>query len=173
MKIVLGDICYPKSEAMIIPTNTKGIMTRGVPSRVVKVGLSSICKEVDDYISDKEIELCDCFKTGPGRLNRRGLKKIYHLVIKRLPSDFSSIHIINNALKNAFNQIVEDKVESVALCGLGINEGNLDPKTIARITVENCIKYKDILKISIIDDNPEFIREVNNFVKELNNVIIE
>ena len=42
IEVVLGDVCYPKSEALIIPANTKGVMSRGVPGRIVKDGLSSI-----------------------------------------------------------------------------------------------------------------------------------
>ena len=173
MKVILGDICYPKSEAMVIPMNTKGIMSRGIPARVSKSGLSSISKEVKDYVSDNTVEVGDCFSTGPGRLNRRGLKKIYHSVIKRLQSDFSSIYIVNKALDIALRKVVEDGMQSVTVCGLGIDDGNLDEKTIARITVEVCSRYSNNISINIIDDNIAFINEVNNFIKEVNNVSTE
>jgi O-acetyl-ADP-ribose deacetylase (regulator of RNase III) len=173
MKVVIGDILYPKSEAMIIPANTKGVMSRGVASRVVKSGLSGIFKEVKEYITNNTVEVEDCFSTGPGRLNRRKVKRIYHSVIKRLQSDFSSIHIINKALNNALQTVVDDGYQSVAVCGLGIEDGNLDAKTIARITVEVCNRYDNRIEISIIDDNKEFIREVNSFIKEFNDVNTE
>ena len=173
MKVVLGDICYPKSEALIIPANTKGVMSRGVPAKILKVGLSAISKEIEQFITNNSIEVGDCFSTGPGRLKRRGLKRIYHIVIKRLQNDFSSIYIINKALDNVLQEVINDKVETVALCGLGIDDGNLDPKTIARITVEICNRYNDKIEISIIDDNEEFIKEVNKLVKEFNNVSTE
>jgi O-acetyl-ADP-ribose deacetylase (regulator of RNase III) len=170
MKVVIGNILYPKTEAMIIPANTKGIMSRGVALRVIKSGLSGISKEVKEYITNNTVEQEDCFSTGPGRLNRRKVKRIYHSVIKRLQSDFSSIHIINRALKNALQTVVDDGYQSVAVCGLGIEDGNLDAKTIARITVEICNRYDNKIEISIIDDNKEFIREVNSFIKESHNV---
>ena len=173
IRVALGDICYPKSEALIIPANTKGIMSIGVAARVLKAGLTAISKETKQFITNNRIEIGDCFTTGPGRLNRRGVKIIYHSVIKRLQSDFSSIYIINKALDNVLQEVISDGYKSVAICGLGIDEGNLDPKTIARITVENCNRYNSEIEIKVIDDNEEFIKEVNNFIKELNNVSTE
>ena len=116
-------------------------------------------------ITNNKIEIGDCFSTGPGRLKRRGLKKIYHVVIKRLQSDFSSIFIVDSALNNALQEVVRDGMETVTICGIGIEEGGLDAKTIARITLENCNRYDDKIKIKIMDNNKEFITESNNFVK--------
>ena len=171
MKAIVGDICKPKTEAIIIPANTKGIMSRGIPAKVVKSGLSGIFKEVKEYIENNIVEEGDCFFTGPGRLNRRGIKKICHSVTKRLQSDFSSIYIINKVLGNAMQTVVGDGYKSVAICSLG--DDNLDEKTIARITVEICNRYDSRIKINIIDDNEDFIREVNSFIKEFNNVNTE
>jgi hypothetical protein len=94
-------------------------------------------------------------------------------VIKRLQSDFSSIYIINKALNKVLQAVVDDGCESVAICGLGLEDGDLDSKTVARITVEICNRYDNRIKISIIDDNKEFIKEVNSFIKELSNVSTE
>ncbi len=170
MNVALGDIRYPKSEAIIIPANTKGVMSRGIPAKISKSGLSGISKEVKQYITNNIIEEGNCFSTGPGRLNRRGLKRIYHSVIKRLQSDFSSLYIVNKAMDNVLQTVVTDGYTSVAICGLGIGDGDLDEKTIARITVEICGRYDNRIEINIIDDNEEFIREVNVFLKELNSV---
>jgi len=168
MKAVIGDICFPKSETIIIPSNTKGVMSRGVSARVLKAGLSGISKEVHKYLESNTVEEGGCFYSGPGRLNRRGLKRIYYAITKRLQSDFSSIYLINKALKNTLKEVVSDGYSSVAICGLG--DGNLDEKTIARITVENCNRYDNSINITIIDDNKDFIKEVNVFLKEYNNV---
>jgi len=173
MEIVLGDICYPKSKALIIPANTKGVMSKGVPSRVVKDSLSSISKEAKEVVANETIEIGGCFTTGPGRLKRRGLERIYHAVIKRFQDDFSSIFVVNKTLDNVLQKVISDGYESVAICGIGIDEGNLDAKTVARITAEICNRYDSQIKITIIDDNKEFIREIDNFVKELNNVSTE
>lgn len=168
LKIVKGNICYPKSEALIIPANTKGAMSRGRTAKVIKDGLSGISKEVKQFITNNKIEVKvgDCFVTGPGRLNRRGLKKIYHAVIKRLQSDFTSVHIVREALQNSLKRVEADGMKSVTICGLGIEPGELDPKTIARITLEQAIKLAKRMEIKIMDDNEEFINELNNLFKE-------
>ena len=171
MKAILGDICYPKSETIIIPSNTKGVMTTGVAAKIVKSGLLSISKEVKDYIKNNTIKECDCFSTGPGRLKRRGLKRIYYSITKRFQNDFSSIYIINKALRNALEAVINDGYSSVTICELGDN--NFDKKTIARIIVENCSKYDNSINITIIDNNKDFIKEVNVLLRELNNVSIE
>ena len=170
MIAIIGDICYPKSEAVVIPANTKGIMSQGVPERISKAGLGSISKEVREIVENNEIEIGQCFVTGPGRLKRRGLKNIYHAVIKRLQNDFTTIFIVRDALDKSLKTIIADEMESVTLCGLGIGIGELDSKTVARLTFEICKRFENKIEIKIIDNNEEFITEINNLIRE-NNVI--
>ena len=167
IETILGNICYPKSEALIIPSNTKGIMSQGIPKRIIKDGHIGIFREVQLYIKNNKVEVGQCFASGSGRLKRRGCKKIYHAVIKRLQSDFTSIYIVRQTLKNTLIEVVKDKAVSVAICGIGIDDGDLDPKTIARITVEICNKYKNRIKIKIIDDNREFIEEAKKLINPI------
>ena len=75
------------------------------------------------------------------------------------------IYIINKALKTVLQKVVGDGYKSVAICGLGIDEGNLDPKTVARITAEICNKYDSNIEIKIIDDDENFIKEINNLIE--------
>jgi len=171
MKIIVGDICYPKSNALIIPANTTGTMLRGRAARVSKEGLGGIVKEAKEFTTINKLKPGDCFSTGPGRLNRRGLKKIYHAVIKRLQSDFTSIHIVREALNASLKMAEADGMESVTICGLGIGMGELDPITVARLTMEQIDKFADKFEIKVIDDNQEFINELKKVTKERNNDI--
>ena len=166
IKIIIGDICYPKANSLIIPANTTGSMNRGRAFQVSKAGLGSIVKEAKLFVTNNKIEPGDCFSTGPGRLNRRGLKKIYHAVIKRLQSDFTSIHIVREALRNSLSMAVSEQMESVAICGLGIAPGELNPVTVARVTAEQISKFENSIEIKVIDENQEFIRELMKIVKE-------
>lgn len=166
VQVTLGSICYPKAEVLIIPSNMMGIMSAGRPAKVIKDGLSGISKEVKQIITNNKVEMGGCFFTGPGRLNRRGLKKICHSVIKRLQSDFVSIYIIKIALTNAIQAVIDSGAESVAICGIGIEAGELDKSSVARITMEVCEQLKDKIKIKIIDDNEEYIKEINYLLKE-------
>ena len=166
MEVILGNICYPKSQALIIPGNTKGTMSRGRAAKIVKSGLTGISKEAKDFTSKNKIEVGQSFTTGPGRLNRRGLKKIYHAVVKRLQSDFTSIHMLKKSLRSAFRAAIADGMKSIVVCAIGIDHGGLDKRTVAMITYEICKAYDDSIKIKIIDSNEEFINEVNNFLKK-------
>jgi O-acetyl-ADP-ribose deacetylase (regulator of RNase III) len=164
VKIIVGDICYPKSSAIIIPANTTGTMLRGRSAQIARAGLSGIMKEAKLFVANNKIKPGDCFSTGPGRLNRRGLKKIYHAVIKRLQSDFTSAYIVREALSNSLKMVELDKIESVTICGLGIGLGELDPIVAAGITAGQINKFAKKIEIKVIDENQEFINELNRIV---------
>jgi len=156
--------CYPKSEGLVIPANTKGSMLKGIAARVSKDGMGSISKEAKAFVSTNRVEVGTCFSTGPGRLKRRGLQKIYHAVIKRLQSDFTSVFDVQKALDSAFKEALKDEISSVTVCGLGIDPGELDKKAVAYITWDISNRYSHLIEVKIIDDNEEFINEINKFV---------
>ena len=164
IKVILGDILYPKSEALIIEANTKGLMSRGLLNRIIKFEWKVTKKQVKKIISENEIEIGDIFTTEPGKFKRRGVIQVYHCVIKRLPSDYTSLNIVEKVIKKVFKQVIDDYMNSVTICGIGIEPGDLDPRSVARITCEICNIYKHDIKIKIIDDNREFINEVNKIL---------
>jgi len=166
VKIMLADICYPKSEALILPSNTKGIMSRGILARVVKDGWKGLEKEAKRVAMEEEIKVGDCYVTEPGRLKRRGVKKIYHSAIKRLPSDYTSVTIIDNALRVAMSRVIKDNMISVSFCGMGIEPGDLDVRSVARIISDICKYFQDEINIKVIDDNVEFIKDLCIFYGE-------
>ena len=167
MKVILGDICYPKAESLIIPANTKGIMSDSISARISKVGLGSISKEAKQIASETIIDLTDCIVTGSGRLNRRGVKKIYHSVIKKLQSDFTSIYTIREALKKALQEVVNNRHKSVAVSALGSGIGGIDYKILAGTIVGVCRKFDDIIEIKIINDDKLFIDEVEDILGKI------
>jgi O-acetyl-ADP-ribose deacetylase (regulator of RNase III) len=158
IKIIAGDICYPKSQALIIPANSKGIMSRGNQSLVAKAAQGNFIKEVKEFTTINNVDLGDCFSTGPGRLKRRGVKKVYHAVIKKLQNDFTSIYFVRKALHKSLLLAQEDMMESVTICGIGINPGELDPESVAMITYKEAKKFENKLDIKIIDGNIYFIK---------------
>ncbi len=168
IKVILGDVLYPKSEALIIPTNTKGIMSRGLLNRIVKFEWKVTKKQVKKIISENEIKIGDIFTTDPGKFKRRGVIQVYHCIIKRLPSDYTSLNPVEKVIRKVFKQVIDDYMNSVTICGIGIEPGDLDPRSVARITCEVCNIYKHDIKIKIIDDNKEFINEVNKILENSN-----
>ncbi len=168
IKVILGDILYPKSEALIIEANTKGIMSRGLLNRIIKFEWKITKKQVKKIISENEIKIGDIFTTDPGKFKRRGVIQVYHCVIKRLPSDYTSLNIVEKVIRKVFKQVIDDYMNSVTICGIGIEPGDLDPRSVARIVCEVCNIHKHDIKIKIIDDNREFINEVNKILKNSN-----
>ena len=168
INVVLGDILYPKSEALIIPGNTKGIMTRGILDRISKYEWRETKQRAKSATQDNKVKVGDIFTTEPGKFKRRGVIKIYHCVIKRLPSDYTSLNIVDNVIKKVFKQVIDDYMNSITICGIGIDSGDLDPRSVARITCGVCNLYKHKIEIRIIDENVEFINECNRILKENN-----
>ena len=165
IKIINEAITYPKSKTLIIPANTKGWMTRGVSLRVVEDGKQIVAKEARQVALEGNLEVGDCFYTGSGRLKRRGAQRIYHAVIKRLPSDYTSVDIVGKALEHTLKAVIDDGWESVAICGLGIHEGDLDKEIVASLTVRICKKYFRKILIKIVDSDKEFIDNIQKYME--------
>lgn len=168
IEIRLGDIAYPKSEAMIIPGNTVGLMTRGISLRILKDSLGTVREEAKKIAKERELKIGECFRTVPGRLKRRGLKNMYHAVIKRFPNDMTTIKIVADCLEHTLKQVIKDKNTSVSVCGLGVEEGDLEKIIVARIFLLTCAKYSDKIDIKIIDSDKKFIAEIEKLVKDKN-----
>jgi len=161
MKIILGDITRPKCKNIIIPANTKGLMNRGILfyiSQQGQQGLQDIEPYLEEYLSKNPCKIGDVIVTEAGGLRRRGIRKVYHAVIKRLPTDFTSISIITKTLENCCLKVIKDNVKSVALCGLGIDIGDLDADSVARVFVSVIKKYEINVEFKIVDKDKNFIR---------------
>ena len=162
----VGKITYPKSVSIAIPANLSGLMTRGVAKQVVKEGWQKVAKQAKKEINKKNYKLGDVFVTDSGRLKRRGAKYIFHLIIKRTPGDFTTIDIISKSLNNLLIEVIKRKVPSISICGIGIENGDIEKKTAARIIVETCERFLSKIEIKIIDDDEEFISNVKEFLGE-------
>ncbi|HUS49851.1 MAG TPA: macro domain-containing protein [Candidatus Paceibacterota bacterium] len=166
IQIIHGDITYPKSISVAIPANLSGLMTRGVAKRIVTAGWQKVAKEAKKEVKKKNLAVGDVFITDSGRLKRRGAKHIFHLIIRRTPGDFTTIDIVSKSLYNALDEAVKRKIPSISICGIGIEGGDIEKKTAARITVEICEKYSNSIEIKIIDEDEEFISNVKEFLRE-------
>jgi O-acetyl-ADP-ribose deacetylase (regulator of RNase III) len=158
IKIIEGQITYPKTEAIIIPANSVGLMNKGILLTIIQEGFQIIEKEAKKVSKEKKIKIGECFSTNSGRLKKRGIKRIYHGVIKRFVNDFTSIEIIERAIDNSFKEVLKDKCESVSIVGIGIED--IGYKTAAKILFSISERYKSKIDIKIIDNNSDFIKEL-------------
>lgn len=159
------DICHPKSKTIIIPANQQGIMSYGIAGKVTKEGFKGIEKEAKEYIKLNPVNLTDVFSTYPGRLNRRGVKKIYHAVVKRFPNDFISLDTIKKAINNAFKAVIQDGWDDVSICSFGTEDGEIDEYVSAYWIVDIANRYKTKINIKIVDENKKFIKEVKKIIE--------
>lgn len=159
MQILNKSICYPKSETIIIPANLLGIMSKGILNQVIKEGFRGIEKELKENLKNSNKNIGDCVSTYPGRLNRRGIKKIYHAIIKKFPNDISTLQNIKIAVEKTIKKIIEDGFKSVSICGIGIDQGDIDKTIAAQLILNVCLKYDKKIEIKIVDDNKDFIDE--------------
>tara|TARA_Y100000310_G_C20700461_1_gene829267 strand:+ start:514 stop:1020 length:507 start_codon:yes stop_codon:yes gene_type:complete len=158
MEIIKGDITRPKSENIIIPANTKGLMNRGILSYIAKESVQTVPQVAQEYLAENPCEVGDVFTTGAVHLRRRGVRNIYYAVIKRLPTDFTSIDIVRRTLEKCCSKVRKDKVQSVALCGLGIDKGDLDIDSVARVFFSVIKKYEMYMSFKVVDMDDNFIR---------------
>lgn len=165
--IIDGQIILPKSEALIIPGNQSGLMTRGQVALLVEEGGSLIAREAKRAVEASKPKIGDCFTTLPGRLRKRGVKRLYHAVIKRYPSDLTGITEVTLAINNSVDKAVKDGNKSITICGIGAGPGELDITIVSRIILSTCEKYPDIL-FRIIDNNIEFIKEMKKLIGDNN-----
>ena len=166
LKIVLGDICYPKSDVLLLPSDSKGLMNRGRAKMIAKAGGPTLLAEIKEVISERDYKVGDYFVTGPARLKRRGVKEIYHCIIKRFPTDFTSLTIVSKILKKVLTDLSKSDIKRITVCGMGIEDGDLDKRSVARVTYETCKMFEPELDIKIMDNNKEFVKEVVNFSGE-------
>jgi len=165
-KTILGDICYPKSQALVITGNTSGLMTSDTQKKILKTAGKKLLKEIKKIFMIKKIFIGDYVSTEPCRLKARGVKRIYFPILKRFPSDFISSHIIREAFLNVFRQIIKDQMLSISICGISSDIEGLDKKVVANIILSVCEDFNDKIDILIIDSDKEFIDEINNLYKE-------
>ena len=164
IKIILGDICYPKSETLILPANSKGIMNKGVLKRIRKDGWKIIENEAKEECNKKTLVIGDIFVTGPGKLKRRGVKIIYHCVLQKFPGEYISLGSIKLVLAKALKMAKDEKSESVTVCNIGSEGNGLCKYSEARIILEEC--YKIGLNIKIMDSDEEFIDNVRKIFQK-------
>jgi O-acetyl-ADP-ribose deacetylase (regulator of RNase III) len=165
IKIILGDICYPKSEALILPSNSKGVMNKGILKKIKQDGWKTIEKEAKECIINEKLGIGDVFVTGPGKLRRRGVKNIYHCIIQEVPGQTISSSILGKILYKSLLMVKNDGYSSVTVSNLSKDSGTLQKISEARIILAECQKI--LLNIRIIDDDLEFIDNLNSLDKQV------
>lgn len=166
LEITREKITYPKVECIIIPGCCNGRMKKGIVYEVAKDSLFTVERELKRIAKEKELKIEDVVKTGSGRLKRRRVQTVYHAMIKRVPNDFVSLDTIANSLRKSLELVIKNKHSKVAICSFGFDE--LENISLANQMFEICDMYKNKIDIKIMDENREFIKQLEKKNNEKN-----
>jgi O-acetyl-ADP-ribose deacetylase (regulator of RNase III) len=162
------DIRRPLTEAIILPANGVGAMSRGAALAIKTIAGNEIETEAKEIIraSGAPLEPGLCFVTGPYKMARRGVKRVYHAVTMKYPGGISTLDIVNKAFRAALNKAIKDGVKTIAVPGLGCGDGRLDKSSVAGIMVPIARNVSDRIEIRFIDVDKEFIDELGVLLGE-------
>ena len=166
IKTEVGDICLPKTIAVINPSNKKGIPVGYIIEKLIEYGGPSIAEEMQEKtMISKKIDLGFAYSTTAGRLYRRKIDFIYHSVIMDYPGGLISPNIVSIALTNALSKAIQDGIESIAIPSFEVSHSRFNKSIIANAMIQVAKKYSERIEIKFIDENPEFIEDLNKYLK--------
>lgn len=167
IKIFVGDISKPKTEAIVNPSNKYGLMSRGISLVLSDYAGKVIEREAKELIkkNNSPFEIGKFYITGSSRLKRRGIKKIYHAVISDFPGGLVSLDAISKSMKSILEFAKNDDINSIAFPALGSGLGELPKEIIIPLMADILLSYNNILDISVVDANEDFVEQ---FKKRVN-----
>jgi len=164
----VGDIAYPKSVAVVTPANGCGIMSRGVAAILsdVRHGGKTLEQQGKALVAKREKPFAagEMFFTGPGRLRRRGVQRVYHAVLQEFPGGYTSLHWVNQAMRAVMKAAVDEGYDSITLPAIGAGPERLDPVSVAGQMTIVAKAYSHLIGIKFIDANEVFINEIKSLI---------
>jgi O-acetyl-ADP-ribose deacetylase (regulator of RNase III) len=146
IKIICGDITKQKTEAIVNPANSLGIMGGGVALAIKNAGGSIIEQEAK---KQAPIKIGKAVLTSGGKLNAR---YVIHAPTMKKPSGKCNIKNIKLATKAALDCCIKN-VKSVAFPGMGTGIGGISYRKAIDAMLEVMSKYD--LEISIVAHKQE------------------
>ena len=164
----VGTITRPQCQVIVNAANGIGVMGKGVAGAITTDGGELISQEAKDLVKKrgKPFEAGDVYVTGPGKLSRRSVKKIYHAVTMEYPGGLTSVYIINILMHKLLKKAIDDKMNSIAIPGLGTGIGRLDRNSVANVMVNVAKQYDHMIFIKFLDHSKMFIEEIKSLFGE-------
>ncbi len=170
--IKVGDITKLKDVDVIVnAANGRSPMGRGVALAIKEatgIGeeVKTICKEAGGYKAG------ECYISSAGKLQKRGIKHIYHCVTMEFPGGLTSLDTVAKGMRTTLSLAMKNEMKSIAFPGLGTGIGCLNKQQVASKMVQIAQEYCDYMDVTIIDLDKEFISYVESF-SDVENQIIE
>lgn len=129
-----GDILKEKVEAIVNPANVNLKMGGGLAKKIKKIAGEEVEKEA---INKGKIKTGEVIYTNGGKTQ---FKYILHSAT--VDENFkTNYEIIRQCLQNIFNTVNKLEIKSIAIPALGCGTGKLDSFEVAKIMVEEVLKY--------------------------------
>ena len=164
----IRDITRPLTEAVVCSGNCFGLMVRGSAKALKEIAGQEAENEakLKSYRNGKLIEAGDCFSTRPYKMSRRGVKVIYHAVIKKYPGGITSLDFVTKSIRKVLEMAVSEGIKTIAIPGIGTGEGRLDKSSVASIMFRIVKDFNHKIEVRFVDTNKEFINEVEQLLSQ-------
>lgn len=137
---VVGELVEQPVQAIVYPTNTRGVVGAGVASSVRFAGGPEIEREAMELAP---IDLGDAVATTAGRLQERGINAVLHAAVVPGMGDQPRMAVVIRALESALALATESRLRTLALPLIGISaEAAIDDrKEGVQALVDAVVKY--------------------------------
>lgn len=115
---VVGELVEQPVQAIIYPTNSRGVVGAGAAGSVRFAGGAEIEREAMELAP---IDLGDAVVTTAGRLQERGITAILHAAVVPGLGDQPRMTVVIRALESALALATESRLRTLALPLIGIN----------------------------------------------------
>jgi len=156
LNIVKGDLIKPKSDSIILPGNLSGIPYGNLVKGIIKYGGPSIMKDYKEQIKKNKKKLGDFIYTTAGRLYRKSIKNIYHILLTEYPTGLVSNDVIEKSISKVLLDCQIKKRKSIALT----NFNCIDDDLMSTIITDKVVSYYRIYDITLISENSNFLEDI-------------
>ncbi|WGI17413.1 macro domain-containing protein [Methanonatronarchaeum sp. AMET-Sl] len=155
------DITKVKVEAIVNPSNPQCTMGGGVAKQIHDKGGKEIKTEARKHTP---INIGEAVITGAGRLPA---KYIIHTPTVKTPNGKSSEIIIDKAIKAILKTALDNKINTIAIPGLGTGSGGISYRKSVLTVCNNIKQIKPELEIILVYQNKEHEKQLKKHSKKL------
>ncbi|MBI2139709.1 macro domain-containing protein [Candidatus Woesearchaeota archaeon] len=154
LTILHDDITQQDVDAIVNPSNSYGFMGGGVALAIKTLGGDEIENQA---ASHAPIPIGTAVITTAGRLRCR---KIIHAPTMEQPGGKASEHIIGEAITAALHCAEENRLERIAIPGMGTGIGGFPKSEAARLMVDAIINFdaKSLKEVLLVDKDIEMVK---------------
>jgi O-acetyl-ADP-ribose deacetylase (regulator of RNase III) len=153
-------------DALVNAANGTGPMGRGIAGAIKHHGGIEIQSEAIKACNNLDPQPGSTYVTSSGKLQNRGIKKIIHAVVMKLPGGYTDYNIVRKAFFQTLYTATNENVNVLGCTAFGTGVGCLNPIEVAKIMYNVAFEYESkIEKIIFADFNEEFISTLKGLIK--------